>query len=53
MNFAIPAAGSYLGPMANWSRWENHPHIGCLSTSRSRAATYKNAGAPGPAFRYL
>jgi hypothetical protein len=39
MNFAMPAAGSYRGPMANWSRWENHPQIGCRSTSVSRAET--------------
>ena len=39
MNLATPAAGSYLGPMANWSRWENQPQIGCCSTSRSRAET--------------
>ena len=53
MNLAMPGAGSYLGPMANWSRWENQPQIGWRSTSRSRAETYANAGAPGPALRYL
>ena len=49
----MTGAGSYLGPMANWSRWENQPQIGCRSTSRNRAETYAKAGAPGPALRYL
>jgi len=53
MNLAMPSAGRYSGPISNWSRWENQPQIGWRSTSRSRAATYRNAGAPGPAFRYL
>jgi hypothetical protein len=39
--------------MSNWSRWENQPQIGWRSVSRSRAETYANAGAPGPALRYL
>ena len=49
----MPAAGSYRGPIANWSRWPNQPQIGWRSRSCRSARTYRKAGAPGPAFRYL
>ena len=55
---SIDAAGAYPGSKANGARWPSQPDSGCAngspaSAARWRSATYTNAGAPGPPFRYL
>ena len=52
-NRPMPGTGSYTGPMANWSRWPNQPQIGWRSVACRSRRTNRNAGAPGPALRYL
>ena len=48
-----PGAGSYGRSIRNWSRWPNQPWIGVRSSAWRSSRTYRNAGAPGPALRYL
>ena len=52
-NRRMPVAGTYDGPIRNGSSAPIQPWIGWVSSSCSRAATYRNAGEPGPPFRYL
>ncbi len=49
----MPGAGVYVGPIRNGSVAPIQPWIGWVISSRSRSATYANAGAPGPPLRYL
>ena len=52
-NCVMPGAGSYALSKANCRAWPNQPVIGCRAWSCQRSATNRNAGAPGPPFRYL
>ena len=36
---AMSVRGSYVGPIANWSRWLNHPQIGCVIVGCRSSAT--------------